>query len=206
MGSPLHEPPRPPCTSPSLAVLRVSEQVAMENEENKLRFYQPCKDVFIPSGTPWFSESHFGILVCSGQSKTWMESTSCSVATMIFSVGLPHCCRSPQDSSCLPMCLVLALLIACKFFFQIPGSSAGCTKPVICHAAVLTGFFCVLWSKCKENFLPSQQFTCLDANLQNESIKTTSDLCSSGRAIWVQCNQTEVFLLILTACLLRNPL
>lgn len=129
----------------------------------------------------------------------------CSVATMKFSVGLPHCCRIPRDSSCLPVCLVLALLMACKFFFQIPGSPAECTKPVICRAAVLTGFFCVLWSKCKENFVPLQQFTCLDANLQNESIKTTSDLCSSGRAIWVQRNRTEVFLLILTACLLRNP-
>lgn len=138
--------------------------------------------------------------------QNWDGEHLCSVATMKFSVGLHHCCRSPQDSPCLPMSLVLALLIACKFFFQIPGSSAGCTKPVIFRAAVLTGFFCVLWSKCKENFLPSQQFTCLDANLQNESIKTTSDLCSSGRAIWVQCNRTEVFLLILTACLLRNPL
>lgn len=34
-------------------------------------------------------------------------------------------------------------------------------------------------------FLPFQQFTCLDASLQNQSMKTTPEWCSNSRAIWV---------------------
>lgn len=79
---------------------------------------------------------------------------------------------SPRDSSDLPMCLVLALLIPCKFFFPNPWEL--CSKHQTCYplccstGRFFSGSSGVNTKRTFSPFLPFQQLTCLDASLQNK--------------------------------------